>query len=49
MTRLVEAACDEQPDAVTGLLAVWEHDGHPDHEAVGRCAVDLADRRGLRL
>lgn len=49
MTRIVDAVCDEQPETVTGVLSVWEHDGHPDHEAVGRCAVDLADRRGLRL
>lgn len=49
MTRFVESVCDEEPEAITGLLSVWEHDGHPDHEAVGRCAADIAARRGLQV
>lgn len=31
------------------LLAPWEHDGHPDHEAVGRACRRAADRDGARL
>jgi len=31
------------------LVAPYEHDGHPDHEAVGRVCLDIAARRGLRL
>ncbi len=31
------------------LLAPWEHDGHPDHEAVGRAARRAAERDGARL
>lgn len=49
MTGIVKSVLDEQPDAVTGLLSVWCHDGHPDHEAVGHCAQALAARRGIPL
>ena len=31
------------------LLATWRHDGHPDHEAVGRAAAAVARQRHLRL
>lgn len=31
------------------LFATWRHDGHPDHEAVGRAAAAVAHRRELRL
>lgn len=31
------------------VFATWEHDGHPDHEVVGRCARDVAAARGARL
>lgn len=30
-------------------LATWRHDGHPDHEAVGRAAQAAAAQRGARL
>lgn len=46
----------EQPvvDAIrlergTWLLAPWAHDGHPDHEAVGRACARVARRDGARL
>ena len=39
----------EKPDVATGLLAVWAHDGHPDHETVGRCARRIGDRFGVPL
>jgi len=31
------------------LVAPYERDGHPDHEAVGGVCVDIAVRAGLRL
>ena len=31
------------PDAT--LIAPFEHDGHPDHEAVARICIDLGKRR----
>ncbi len=33
----------------TLLVATWRHDGHPDHEAVGRAAATVAARTGARL
>lgn len=33
----------------TLLAAPWRHDGHPDHEAVGRAAAVAARRTGARL
>ena len=33
----------------TGRLAPFAHDGHPDHEAVGRACRRAADRDGARL
>ncbi|MEO9329234.1 PIG-L deacetylase family protein [Gordonia aurantiaca] len=38
---------DEAPRSRTGMPAVWSHDGHPDHEAVGRCAQRVGDARGV--
>lgn len=35
--------------AGTVLFATWRHDGHPDHEAVGRAAAAVAHRRALCL
>jgi LmbE family N-acetylglucosaminyl deacetylase len=35
------------PDDV--LLATWEFDGHPDHEACGRVAAQVARERGCAL
>ncbi|PYE15419.1 LmbE family N-acetylglucosaminyl deacetylase [Williamsia limnetica] len=49
MTRIVEAVLDERTDTVTGVLSVWEDDGHPDHEAVGRCASRITAERGMML
>jgi LmbE family N-acetylglucosaminyl deacetylase len=31
------------------VFATWRHDGHPDHEAVGRAAARAARRRGAIL
>lgn len=33
----------------TWLLAPWDRDGHPDHEAVGRAAARAAAETGARL
>lgn len=33
----------------TLLVATWRHDGHPDHEAVGRAAATAAYRTSARL
>jgi len=30
------------------LIAPFEHDGHPDHEAVARVCIDLARRKSIR-
>lgn len=49
MAGIVDAVLDERPHASTALLSVWSGDGHPDHEAVGRCAADVAGRRDLPL
>ncbi len=43
----VSEALRLQPD--DWLLAPWEHDGHPDHEAVGRGCATAAQRDGARL
>ena len=31
------------------VLAPWQHDGHPDHDAAGRAAIAAAPTRGARL
>ncbi len=36
-------------DASTWCLATWEHDGHPDHEAIGRAARTACTATGARL
>ena len=33
----------------TLLVAPWRHDGHPDHEAAGRAAAEVARLSGARL
>ncbi len=33
----------------TLLVAPWRHDGHPDHEAAGRAAAEVARQTGARL
>ena len=49
MTSFIDDICDESAGVSTGLLTVWENDGHPDHQAVGRCAREVATRHGLEL
>lgn len=45
---LLAALCEIlEPDDL--LVAPWEHDGHPDHEAVGRSARRAAAERVIRL
>lgn len=49
MADIVEAILDEAPGLSTGLLSVWCDDGPGDHEAVGRCAQQIARRHGMPL
>ncbi|AZG46861.1 PIG-L deacetylase family protein [Gordonia insulae] len=49
MAGIIGTVLDERPDVPTGLLSVWSHDGHPDHDAVGRCAAEVADKRSLPI
>jgi LmbE family N-acetylglucosaminyl deacetylase len=51
-----EVDCDLLANQLTPLLragdtclATWRHDGHPDHEAVGRAAAEACRRVGARL
>lgn len=46
VARVVEIVGDGRD---TLLVATWRHDGHPDHEAVGRAAATVAARTGARL
>ncbi|WP_299058307.1 bifunctional PIG-L family deacetylase/class I SAM-dependent methyltransferase [uncultured Nocardioides sp.] len=46
VARVVDAVGDGRD---TLLAATWRHDGHPDHEAVGRAAAAAAVRTGARL
>ncbi len=48
LTELLAAIVDARPDG-TWCAATWRGDGHPDHEALGRCAAAVADRTGARL
>jgi LmbE family N-acetylglucosaminyl deacetylase len=42
--ELAAALSDLTPDRAT-IIAPFEHDGHPDHDAVGRIAREVADSR----
>ncbi|MGH3875335.1 MAG: PIG-L deacetylase family protein [Pseudonocardiaceae bacterium] len=42
-------ALTELLDVGTWCLVTWALDGHPDHEAAGRCAATAANRTGARL
>lgn len=43
------ASDDELLQPGDWLLAPWDSDGHPDHEAVGRAAHRVVERTGARL
>ncbi|MET9202658.1 PIG-L deacetylase family protein [Gordonia sp. NPDC003585] len=47
MAVIVGALLDEHRGSRVGLLSVWAHDGHPDHEAVGRCAQTIGAQRNV--
>lgn len=49
MIQVIEHAVGDPGNQRTGLLSVWSRDGHPDHEAVGRCAIEVARRHALPL
>ncbi|UEA60728.1 PIG-L family deacetylase [Gordonia otitidis] len=49
LDAMIRDTLDESPDVRNGVLAVWDHDGEADHEAVGRSAMRVAKPRGLQL
>jgi LmbE family N-acetylglucosaminyl deacetylase len=42
-------ALDSHLDASGTLLAPYEGDGHPDHEAVGKTSIELAAANGIPI
>jgi LmbE family N-acetylglucosaminyl deacetylase/protein-L-isoaspartate O-methyltransferase len=44
----LEAELSAIADPATVIVSTWRHDGHPDHEAVGRAAATAAARAGCR-
>jgi LmbE family N-acetylglucosaminyl deacetylase len=45
----IEAAIDARVPTGAMLAAPFEHDGHPDHDAVGRVCLRIARRRAMTL
>ncbi|MGH8323368.1 MAG: PIG-L deacetylase family protein, partial [Steroidobacteraceae bacterium] len=45
----VEGAIKTRLPSTATLVAPFERDGHPDHEAVARICIILARRRGIRV
>lgn len=45
----VESAIKTRIPVDGTLIAPFEHDGHPDHEAVARICIDLARRKGITV
>lgn len=48
-TERLARAVEERSGPETVILAPWHRDGHPDHDACGRVAVDVARRTGAAL
>jgi LmbE family N-acetylglucosaminyl deacetylase len=48
LTGRLEAEITTLADPGTVLVSTWRHDGHPDHEAVGRAAAGAAGVAGCR-
>jgi len=46
--ELAAALCDITPDRAT-IVAPFEHDGHPDHDATGEVAREVAQKRDALL
>jgi LmbE family N-acetylglucosaminyl deacetylase len=46
---LLERAIKTRLPTEATLVAPFEHDGHPDHEAAGRVCITLARRRGMTV
>lgn len=46
---MIRNILDARPGARNGLLAVWDHDGESDHEAVGQAAMRIAKPLGIQL
>ena len=47
--RVLRSAILSMMDGGTTLLAPYEEDGHPDHDAAGRVCVELARDQGIGL
>jgi LmbE family N-acetylglucosaminyl deacetylase len=45
----LHSAIDEHVMRKDTLIAPFEHDGHPDHDSVGRACLSIARQRGLKL
>jgi LmbE family N-acetylglucosaminyl deacetylase len=45
----VESAIKTRLPVGGTLIAPFEHDGHPDHEAVARICIDLGRRKGIAV
>lgn len=48
-TEQLARAMEERSGPETVILAPWHRDGHPDHDACGRVAVEVARRTGAAL
>lgn len=48
-TEVLAQALEERSGRETVILAPWDHDGHPDHDACGAVAIDVARRTGAAL
>jgi LmbE family N-acetylglucosaminyl deacetylase len=46
--ELAAALCDITPDGAT-IVAPFEHDGHPDHDATGQVAREVAHKRDAQF
>ena len=49
LDAMIRDILDARPGARNGLLAVWDHDGESDHEAVGQAAMRIAKPLGIQL
>ncbi len=49
LDAMIRDALDARPGPRNGLLAVWDHDGESDHEAVGQAAMRIAKPLGIQL
>jgi LmbE family N-acetylglucosaminyl deacetylase len=48
-TSFVESAIKTRLPVECTLISPFEHDGHPDHEAVARICIELGARKGITV